>query len=82
MGPMLILFIHTFWITHCRIPTSAREREAKRISDEIDAEIEVERKRIKYANNVKILLLGRLPNCFVGVCHSLSFIGQSESGKR
>lgn len=81
MGPMLILFMRFGLLT---VPSRqpAREREAKRISDQIDAEIEVERKRIKHANNIKILLLGMPSNCFVGVCHSLSTLGQSESGKR
>jgi hypothetical protein len=74
--------LHAFYITHCRISIPAREREAKLISDEIDAEIEVENKRIKCANNVKVLLLGMLSSCFLGLRHSLPIQGQSESGKR
>jgi len=35
-----------------------REREAKRISDGIDAEIEVERKKSRSDKSVKVLLLG------------------------
>lgn len=42
-----------------RAQREAQEREAKQVSDYIDAEIESERKRVKYENNVKVLLLGQ-----------------------
>lgn len=42
-----------------RAEREARQREAKRISDDIDAEIEATRRRIKNDTSVKVLLLGQ-----------------------
>src|SRR5581483_2289308 len=58
---LLTVFISSDILVHTSSPLSnsaAREREAKQVSDHIDAEIESERKRTKYDNNVKVLLLG------------------------
>lgn len=44
-----------------RTEREAREREAKRISDEIDANLEIERRRLKSDRGVKVLLLGEPP---------------------
>jgi hypothetical protein len=39
---------------------TARQREAKRISDDIDAEIEATRRKLKNDTSVKVLLLGMM----------------------
>ena len=41
-----------------RTEREAREREAKRISDEIDASLDVERRKLKSDRGVKVLILG------------------------
>ena len=41
-----------------RTEREAREREAKRISDEIDASLEIERRKLKSDRGVRVLLLG------------------------
>lgn len=58
---LLTVFMTSDILVHTSSPpfnSAAQEREAKQVSDYIDAEIESERKRVKYENNVKVLLLG------------------------
>ncbi|KAG8845259.1 hypothetical protein FRB91_001916 [Serendipita sp. 411] len=42
-----------------RSAREARERDAKRVNDHIDAEIEQEKKRLRYDKTVKVLLIGQ-----------------------
>jgi len=44
-----------------RTEREAREREAKRVSDEIDASLDMERRKLKSDRGVKVLLLGEPP---------------------
>lgn len=44
-----------------RTEREAREREAKRVSDEIDASLEIERRKLKTDRGVRVLLLGEPP---------------------